>query len=119
MPDLEHVRRTKRDSYHRRKNDPGKRAKQKTSLRKSQIKRRYGMTMPDWYALFIKQGCLCAICRSPHHKGRNWCVDHDHKTGQVRGILCQLCNVALGAMQDDPYYIRKLAAYIEGFHASP
>lgn len=40
-------------------------------------------------------------------------VDHDHSTGQVRGLLCGRCNFAVGLLDDDPTRIRRLAAYLE------
>lgn len=40
------------------------------------------------------------------------CIDHDHGTGEARGLLCQWCNVALGNMGDDPERVRNLARYL-------
>ncbi len=40
-------------------------------------------------------------------------IDHDHKTGEIRGVLCGGCNVALGSARDDPELLRNLAAYLE------
>ncbi|WP_368859394.1 endonuclease domain-containing protein [Arthrobacter humicola] len=40
------------------------------------------------------------------------CIDHDHGTGEARGLLCQRCNVALGNMGDDPERVRNLARYL-------
>jgi hypothetical protein len=43
-------------------------------------------------------------------------VDHDHRTGEVRGLLCNLCNVALGVLRDDTRTARALIAYLESDH---
>lgn len=62
----------------------------------------------------------CEICHSPYPKKKttggkeaNWSVDHDHKTGKVRGILCHPCNTALGMAQDSPHILRRMADYLE------
>lgn len=68
--------------------------------------RRYGISLDEYQALFDKQGGVCAICGKPEtrmHKGvvARLSVDHDHKTGKVRGLLCQPCNHGLGGFKDN------------------
>ncbi len=78
--------------------------------RKRNLKKNYGLTPEEFDALLAAQGGCCGICstNTPHaHNG--WCVDHDHKTGQVRGILCTNCNAAGGMLGDDPALLRKAA----------
>lgn len=67
-------------------------------------KAKYGLTQVTWDALFEAQGRRCASCGSQTSKRvrGGWATDHDHATGRVRGILCTLCNIALGACEDDP-----------------
>ena len=69
----------------------------------------YGLSTEAIRDLFAKQP-VCPVClkRAPVH------VDHDHKTGEVRGLLCFPCNAALGQLQDDPTIIRRAAEYVEG-----
>lgn len=55
----------------------------------------YGMTEADYQQLFDKQCGVCAICGRPPHR-RRLAVDHDHKTGSVRGLLCDACNRHVG-----------------------
>lgn len=57
---------------------------------------RYKLKIADWEAMFEAQGRACAICRSTETRGSNWHTDHSHATGEVRGILCHDCNLALG-----------------------
>lgn len=64
------------------------------------ISRNYGISRDEYVSLLAAQGGACAICRSPDFRGRTPCVDHDHETGAVRGILCDRCNTGLGYFDD-------------------
>jgi Recombination endonuclease VII len=55
------------------------------------LRKTYGITEAQYNELLAYQGGCCAICRKPP-KGRRLAVDHDHKTGKVRGLLCYFCN---------------------------
>lgn len=58
------------------------------------------------------QNNVCLVCKEPS-KMRGLAVDHDHKTGRVRGLLCISCNGALGMVNDSPQVLRLLAEYLE------
>lgn len=75
--------------------------------------RRRGLTVADYERMLAAQRGRCAICRrqDPRGNGR-WHIDHDHVTGQVRGLLCSNCNLALGYLGDDPDVIRAAATYV-------
>jgi hypothetical protein len=76
--------------------------------------RRYGLTQEQYGALLLRQDGCCAICKSPEPKGRGrWHVDHDHKTGAVRALLCTGCNLGVGHFRDDPKLLRAAADYLE------
>lgn len=77
------------------------------------IYRTYGVTPEQVEALFEIQGNVCAICGSDSPNDKNWCVDHNHSTGAVRGILCGLCNKGLGSFQDNPETLRAAALYLD------
>lgn len=62
--------------------------------------RRYGMSIDDYKDLLKKQDEACAICRTPA-QDRRLAVDHDHATGEVRGLLCNNCNGGLGQFKDN------------------
>ena len=82
--------------------------------RRSNTLRRYNMTTAEFDVLFESQGCCCACCKTIVLKGnKGWCVDHDHVTGKVRGILCGLCNTGLGALGDDVAGILKALEYLK------
>lgn len=72
---------------------------------------RYGLSEEVHASLLDSQGGVCAICHT--HRGETLHVDHDHQTGAVRGLLCRLCNTAIGKFNDDPSRLRAAAAYLE------
>ena len=71
--------------------------KEKSSLygKKSNLKRKYNMTLEQYDQMFETQGGVCAICGLPELMKR-LAVDHNHKTGEIRGLLCYSCNTKLG-----------------------
>lgn len=86
-------------------------------LRAGTLKWVYGISGEDYQTLLQKQNGLCAICKKvPMPRGnrsRHFCVDHDHKTGKIRGLLCDPCNIALAHLKEDPEIFRSAIAYIE------
>jgi hypothetical protein len=86
-------------------------AKARVFMRSSWLRRRYGLTADQHAAILAAQGSRCACCGSlsPRHK-MGWHTDHDHETGTVRGILCNYCNVTIGAMGDAADSIRERSA---------
>jgi hypothetical protein len=75
---------------------------------------KYGITLAEYDSLLELQGGVCKICK--HAEGRaataNLAVDHDHSTGEVRGLLCSNCNRALGLFEDSPELLQNAAAYL-------
>jgi hypothetical protein len=69
----------------------------------------------DRYLLMLEErGHRCDICKKHDSEFEQaLAVDHDHKTGLVRGLLCNECNTVLGKMNDDPDLLRKAAGYLE------
>lgn len=79
------------------------------------LNKRYGITKYDYDRMFEKQNGRCALCDSESigRKGSfHFCVDHNHKTGDVRGLLCHNCNVILGKIKDSKDWLRKALKYI-------
>ena len=75
--------------------------------------RKYRMTEDDYDEMWEEQDGCCAICNEEfanHIEGK---VDHNHKTGNVRALLCNKCNTGLGDFDDDPDLLRAAADYIE------
>jgi len=85
--------------------------------RNGHLMRLYGITPAEYDAMFEAQDGVCAICLKPETMSiagvkRSLCVDHDHRTGQVRGLLCAQCNFAIGKLDDDPNVILAAAIYL-------
>lgn len=75
--------------------------------------RKYGLTISDFDAMLEKQNGKCAVCgRPPENKHNVLFVDHDHKTGKIRALLCYRCNCALGMVQDNPDILGRLVEYL-------
>lgn len=86
---------------------------QKSRARDLYLQRTYGITLAEYSYLLGQQGGCCAICESVPKK-RNLVVDHNHKTGQVRGLLCNKCNHdLLGGGRENPTILRRAAKYLE------
>lgn len=88
--------------------------KQKARNRSQHLKAKYGITLGEYEQLFKAQGGKCAICRRATGKKRKLAVDHDHKTGVIRGLLCKNCNYRiLGFLGDDIAALKRAIAYLE------
>lgn len=74
----------------------------KIRKRKWNLKTRFKITIEDYNIMFNKQDGCCAICNK-HQTffNKRFAVDHDHKTGQIRGLLCDACNLGLGKFDDN------------------
>jgi len=78
--------------------------------RNYQLWYRYGLTQTDYLALRKKQGGKCAICGKKQWK---LVVDHSHKTGKIRGLLCGRCNHLLGFAGDSVPTMKRAIRYLE------
>ena len=72
----------------------------------------YKIEPEDYQRILNKQGNCCGICKEPLKKSRNWGVDHCHKTGKVRGVLCFQCNNGLGHFKDSVNLLRSGIDYL-------
>ena len=78
----------------------------------------YGLTLAEYDQMFEVQDGICAICGRPETSKNQWgikrlSVDHNHKTGKVRGLLCVACNSALGYTKEDIVVLSKMISYIQ------
>lgn len=81
--------------------------------RASSLKKNYGLTIADWNKLYKAQNKSCAICRTKVNNGKRLAVDHNHKTGKVRGLLCTQCNQGIGKFRDDIVLLEKAINYLD------
>lgn len=78
------------------------------------LKHTYGITLVDYNKMLDAQGNGCAICgKTPKENGKRLDVDHDHKTGQVRGLLCTQCNMGLGCLGDSLLQLQAAVSYLK------
>lgn len=92
--------------------------KMRDRIRRSSIRKNFGISLEDYKFRFESQGGLCAICDakisldrvpgSPHA-----CLDHDHETGRLREFLCNRCNVMIGMAREDIDVLLSAISYLE------
>lgn len=87
------------------------------SQRNNYLKYAYGINLAVYNEMVSSQGGFCKICGSaePGRKGSTrLVVDHCHKTGKVRGLLCHLCNAGIGLLRDEITILEKALLYLRG-----
>lgn len=77
------------------------------------LRKKYGITVEDWDRMYDQQLGRCAICFCTLADVKT-CVDHNHQTGEVRGLLCNTCNQGLGYFGEDLERMRRAIAYLSG-----
>lgn len=78
------------------------------------MKYKYGITVDVYVGMYNKQGGKCAICgRHQSELSQALYIDHDHKTGKIRGLLCAKCNSTLGKFGDDIAGVKRFLDYLE------
>lgn len=89
-------------------------ARRKNVVHGAYVEKTYGISAEQYKILYEAQGGRCAICRRATGATRRLAVDHDHKTGEVRGLLCKPCNrYGLGMFaRDNPEVFDRAADYL-------
>lgn len=84
---------------------------------RARLKKSFGMTLEEYNEIFESQNGKCLICESTGRGGRSkryqLFVDHCHKTGKVRGLLCMKCNSAIGYFDEDIARMKSAISYLE------
>ena len=84
----------------------------KVQSRAQGLRARFGVSLAEYDKLHAAQDGVCAICGNPRGV-RSLAIDHDHRTGLIRGLLCWFCNLGLGAFKDDPSLLLSAVQYLE------
>lgn len=82
--------------------------------RRAHYLKKYGWTPEDFDVRLLMQCNRCACCDRDFSSPRDMHIDHDHDTMQVRGILCQKCNMGIGLLGDDLVSVQRAVRYLEG-----
>jgi hypothetical protein len=84
-----------------------------TQARSTKLMKAFGITHEDY--LDLKGSDECFICDKPCKTGRHLAIDHDHKLGHIRGLLCSNCNRGLGMFQDNLDLLVKATQYMTNY----
>lgn len=95
-------------SHHRLKRDS-----RKSATWEQHIWNQYGLTTEEYWAIYNYQGGVCGLCRKANGKRKKLSVDHDHATGEIRGLYCSRCNNIFGHLRDDPEAFRRGSELLE------
>src|SRR6266542_3916535 len=88
------------------------RDKRLKKLREIHLRNKFKLTVEEYDAILHTQDGVCALCECPSTPGISLHVDHDHGTGEIRGLLCVRCNNALGLFREDPDLLRRAVRYV-------
>ena len=83
--------------------------------RNYKYKNKYGITLEEYNEMWDEQEGYCAICNEHEDETKSirLVVDHNHETDEVRGLLCNNCNCAIGLLKDSALVLESAAAYLE------
>lgn len=82
------------------------------------LRRTYGLTLTQYNEMLDAQGGVCAICGTSDPKGKSgtyFVVDHNHETGNNRGLLCNRCNRAIGLLGESPGVLNSAIEYLKRY----
>ena len=109
-----------KDPEHQREVAKAYRARRPDIYRNSILKFNYGITVVEYEKMLADQGGVCAVCgreETQRHnrtgRPRRLAVDHDHETGEVRGLLCAPCNQTIGLMDESPERLKAVIQYLQ------
>jgi len=94
------------------KNNPEARKAIHRNISRRVRMKRYGITPDEYKILLQSQNYKCATCHSEDPGGKDWCIDHCHTSGRVRGLLCRACNLALGMVKDNQQTLENMLSYL-------
>lgn len=112
----EHERSKKQYQKHKEKRKIYRESR-KIIRRNNNLQKQFGITLDDYNRLSQQQNGVCAICKNPETTKNQYglrplSVDHNHKTGKVRGLLCSKCNTGLGQFQENKLFLLNAIIYL-------
>ncbi len=93
------------------RDEPKNRIRKNEGNKRNHLLRTFGLKWSDYTDMHEDQQGLCMICNKPQ-SGRKLAVDHNHSTGEVRGLLCDGCNRGLGYFKDNPALLEGAITYL-------
>lgn len=87
----------------------------KLTSQKYLLKKKFGLSIEEYNKKLDQQNGLCALCNKECKSGRNLAVDHNHKTGKIRGLLCGNCNMGLGSFYEDKNLLSLAIKYLSNY----
>lgn len=106
----------RRANQNRKLPEPIRVERRRTTQRAATLHTRYGITIAEYDQLLVLQERVCAICKKPCSSGKRLAVDHDHKSGKTRGLLCRKCNRGVGLFDDNLELMQKAMDYLTRDH---
>ena len=82
------------------------------------VKKKYGLSKEQYYQMIEDQNSKCAICGvtfDDNDRKSSTCVDHDHKTGKVRALLCHNCNIGIAKFSESSIILQSAIDYLASF----
>lgn len=90
--------------------------KVRKSIRKIYLRKKFGITTEQYEEMVVKQNFTCLICKKHQSElEKSLSIDHCHKTGIIRGLLCNACNRGIGNLGDDLETLKNAVKYLEKF----
>ena len=103
---------SEKQRQYRKNRGMSKTDKERRYEKNRQLKYKFGITLDEYEMILVQQGGGCAICGRTNRDNQQLSVDHDHKTGEIRGLLCTPCNLILGHTDDSPDRLRQMICYL-------
>lgn len=83
------------------------------SIRRMNLKARYGISSDVFEAMLSGQNGKCKICAAPHTKEKPLVLDHSNRDALIRGLICSDCNLGLGWFRDSVEFLKRAILYLE------
>lgn len=108
-----------KERYKKKISDPIYKKQLQRKHKNIHLKKEYGITLEEYEKMLEKQGGVCAICgkKETHNKRKqNLSIDHNHKTNEIRALLCYKCNLAIGYVSENICILKKMISYLQKYN---